>query len=220
MKSKKIWGIALPLVVILLVVLGAVSLRHYQRIKPIEYAQHLDEVLLTVDGQDITLAECAYYVASGELMVEEQALIYDYHNPQSYWNLHINGEFVKVAAKQSVLDKVVHDEIFYRQALAEGLTLTEEEQQTVRTRQEDFWMDLTEEQRSKLGVSREEMDVAIDKAALAEKYQNEIAAANNSDYEGYSVGALPYETMLGEHTYEVDEAKWAKISFGDIILTH
>lgn len=81
-------------------------------------------------------------------------------------------------------------------------------------------MDLTEEQREKLGISREEMDASIEKSALAEKCQNETAAANNSDYEGYSVGALPYETMLGEHSYEVNEAKWAKISFGDIILTH
>lgn len=220
MKNKKRWGIILPFTVILLIALTWGSLQHYGQTRPLEYAQHLQEVLLTVDGQEITLAECAYYVASGELTVEEQALVYDYHNPQSYWNLHINGEFVKVAAKRSVLDRVVHDEIFYRQAMEEGLTLTEEERQAVRTRQEDFWMDLTEEQRDRLGVSREEMDAAIDKAALAEKYQNKIAAANNSDYEGYSVGALPYENMLGEHMYEVDEVKWSKISFGDVILNH
>lgn len=218
--KRRVWRIVLPPLAILLIALGGISLWSYEQTRPLEYAQHLQEVLLTVDGQGITLAECAYYIASTELAVEEQARIYDYHNPQSYWNLHINGEFVKIAAKQSVIDRVVHDEIFYRQALAEGLTFTDWELQSVSIRQEDFWADLTEEQREKLGVSREEIDAAIEKAALAEKCQNEIAAANNSDYEGYSVGALPYETMLGEHSYEVDEAKWAKISFGNIILTH
>lgn len=218
--KRRVWGIVLPLLAVVLIALGVVSLWSYERSRSLEYAEHLQEVLLTVDGQGITLAECAYYIASAELKVEEQAKIYDYHNPQSYWNLHINGEFVKISAKQSVIDQVVHDEIFYRQALAEGLTFTDQERQAVRIRQEDFWMDLTEEQREKLGISREEMDASIEKSALAEKCQNETAAANNSDYEGYSVGALPYETMLGEHSYEVNEAKWAKISFGDIILTH
>lgn len=203
-----------------LVLTGLVCLIHYERTRPVEYASHLDDTLVTVDGWELTFADCALYVALEELTVEEQAQVYDYYDTQSYWNLHINGEFVKVAAKRAALEQAVHDAVFYRCAVEEGLELSHEEQQALACRQEDFWMDLTEEQREKLGVSREQLDESWRRAALAEKYQNQIAAENNSDFEGYSVGALPYERLLGEHEYEINERLWDRVPFGDVILEH
>lgn len=203
-----------------LLLLGLCSLIHYEHSRPLEYAGHLEDTLLTVDGQELTFADCAFYVAQEELTVEEQAAVYNYNDPQSYWNLHMNGEFVKVAAKRAALELAVHDAIFYRQAVEEGLTLTRQEEEALAARQEDFWMDLTEEQRDRLGVSREQLDESLRRAALAEKYQNRIAAENNSDYEGYSVGALPYETLLAEHEYEVNDRLWDKVPFGEVILEH
>lgn len=218
MWKRKLWNAGVLAGGLLL--LGLLCLIHYERSRPLEYAYHLEDTLLTVDGQELTFADCALYVAQEELTVEEQARVYDYYDTQSYWNLHMNGEFVRIAAKRAALELAVHDAIFYQCALEEGLTLTREEQEAVRFAQEDFWMDLTEEQREKLGVSREQLDESLRRAALAEKYQNYIAAENNSDFEGYSVGALPYETLLKEHEYKINDRLWDKVPFGDVILEH
>lgn len=40
---------------------------------------------------------------------------------------------------------------------------------------------MTEEQQERLGVDKAEIDRQLEKAALAQKYQNQIAAENNSD---------------------------------------
>ena len=114
----------------------------------------------------------------------------------------------------------VHDEIFYRQAMAEKLTLDEKEEEQLCSRQEDFWTDMTEEQQERLGVDKAEIDCQLEKAALAQKYQNQIAAENNSDFDGYSAGAEPYEQILKEHKYKLNEKLWDRVDFGNIILNH
>ena len=63
---------------------------------------------------------------------------YDYYDTNKYWNLHTSGRFVKEVAKTHVIEMAVHDEIFYRQAMAEKLTLDEKEEEQLRSRQEDF----------------------------------------------------------------------------------
>lgn len=218
MHKKMIKGI-----LILTVILGglaALAVHHYATTKELVFREELDEVILTVDDTQLTLSDIAMYVAYEELEVEEQAKVYDYYNTKAYWNLHTNGEFVKTAAKDSVIQMAVHDEIFYRMAMEENVTLDAEEEELVKGRQQDFWEDLSEEQREKLGVSKEQLDVAIEKTALAEKYQNIIAKKYNSDYDGYNIGEEPYETLLAEHTYQLNDKIWDRIPFGDIIVSH
>ncbi|MFR6392559.1 MAG: hypothetical protein ACLUN0_06485 [Roseburia sp.] len=65
-----------------------------------------------------------------------------------------------------------------------------------------------------------EIDRQLEKAALAQKYQNQIAAENNSDFDGYSAGAEPYEQILKKHKYELNEKLWDRVDFGNIILNH
>lgn len=197
-----------------------IALWSYNNKRDLVMAEEADKVVLTVDDVDLTLGDIAFYVAYQELKVEKQARIYDYYDPKAYWNLHTDGEFVKVAAKRAVIEMAVHDEIFCRMAEEEGVELTAEEEELLISRQQDFWSDLTEEQQEKLGVTQEEINLQIRKAALAEKYQNIIAKRNHSDYNAYGIGELPYEIMLKEHDYRVHNNVWNRIRFGDVILTH
>lgn len=214
MKNKK----TLLIILLVLAALGALCLFHYESTKPIVYREHLEDVIVTVDSQQLTLGDLAVYIAHKELSVDEQAKTYDYYNPNAYWNLHIDGEFVKVAAKRAVMEQAIHDEIFYQMALEENLTLDEQEEYELECRQDDFWMDMSQEQQEALGVTREKLNEELRKAAMAEKYQNLIAARNNSDFEGYSIQELPYESLLEEHEYQVKKRLWNRLSFGRIIL--
>ena len=191
-QKKRIWFIT----ILILLVLLLISLFASERRGKIVYREYLSEDILTVDGEKLQLGDLAMYIAYEELKVEDEAAAYDYYDTNKYWNLHTSGRFVKEVAKTHVIEMAVHDEIFYRQAMAEKLTLDEKEEEQLRSRQEDFWTDMTEEQQERLGVDKAEMDRQLEKAALAQKYQNQIAAENNSDFDGYSAGAEPYEQIL------------------------
>ena len=215
-QKKRIWFIT----ILILLVLLLISLFASERRGKIVYREYLSEDILTVDGEKLQLGDLAMYIAYEELKVEDEAAAYDYYDTNRYWNLHTSGRFVKEVAKTHVIEMAVHDEIFYRQAMAEKLTLDEKEEEQLRSRQEDFWTDMTEEQQERLGVDKAEMDRQLEKAALAQKYQNQIAAENNSDFDGYSAGAEPYEQILKEHNYKLNEKLWDRVDFGNIILNH
>ena len=213
-QKKRIWFIT----ILILLVLLLISLFASERRGKIVYREYLSEDILTVDGEKLQLGDLAMYIAYEELKVEDEAAAYDYYDTNKYWNLHTSGRFVKEVAKTHVIEMAVHDEIFYRQAMAEKLTLDEKEEEQLRSRQEDFWTDMTEEQQERLGVDKAEMDRQLEKAALAQKYQNQIAAENNSDFD--SAGAEPYEQILKEHKYKLNEKLWDRVDFGNIILNH
>ena len=215
-QKKRIWFIT----ILILLVLLLISLFASERRGKIVYREYLSEDILTVDGEKLQLGDLAMYIAYEELKVEDEAAAYDYYATNKYWNLHTSGRFVKEVAKTHVIEMAVHDEIFYRQAMAEKLTLVEKEEELLRSRQEDFWTDMTEEQQERLGVDKAEIDRQLEKAALAQKYQNQIAAENNSDFDGYSAGAEPYEQILKEHKYKLNEKLWDRVDFGNIILNH
>lgn len=176
-QKKRIWFIT----ILILLVLLLISLFASERRGKIVYREYLSEDILTVDGEKLQLGDLAMYIAYEELKVEDEAAAYDYYDTNKYWNLHTSGRFVKEVAKTHVIEMAVHDEIFYRQAMAEKLTLDEKEEEQLRSRQEDFWTDMTEEQQERLGVDKAEIDCQLEKSALAQKYQNQIAAENNSD---------------------------------------
>lgn len=176
-QKKRIWFITILILLVLLLISLFVSGRRGK----IVYREYLSEDILTVDGEKLQLGDLAMYIAYEELKVEDEAAAYDYYDTNKYWNLHTSGRFVKEVAKTHVIEMAVHDEIFYRQAMAEKLTLDEKEEEQLRSRQEDFWTDMTEEQQERLGVDKAEIDRQLEKAALAQKYQNQIAAENNSD---------------------------------------
>lgn len=130
----------------------------FERRGKIVYRDYLSEDILTVDGEKLQLGDLAMYIAYEELKVEDEAAAYDYYDTNKYWNLHTSGRFVKEVAKTHVIEMAVHDEIFYRQAMAEKLTLDEKEEEQLCSRQEDFWTDMTEEQQESLGVDKAEID--------------------------------------------------------------
>lgn len=95
--------------------------------------------------------------------MEDAAIIYNPDNTDEYWQLYINHTFLREQAKQTVVDMTIHDTLFYQMATAEKITLSEEEEQYLANDQQDFWSDLTEEQRARLGVDEETIDASMQK---------------------------------------------------------
>lgn len=206
--------------VVLLIILGTASYREQGKRQKLSFPESLELVVVTVDGEQVTLREMAFYIAYEEGSMEDAAIIYNPDNTDEYWRLYTNHTFLREQAKQTVVDMTVHDTLFAQMAAEEGIVLSEAEEQYLANEQQDFWSDLTEEQRESLSVSEDTLDETMRKMALAQKYQSILAEMEQVDYEDYSIGGTEYEKLLAQHTCELDETTWDRVPFGSITVDH
>lgn len=218
MKKKSI----LIVVIVICIIAGLGYYSYYtNKMKEIlVYKDVLDETAVTVDSKELLVRDMAFYVAYEERTVEDQAEIYNDEDTNAYWNLHINGEFMKVTARKAAMNMAVHDEIFYEMAQAEGISLSEEETATLEQKQSDFWMDLSDEAKERLTVSQDEINEVMGRMALAQKYQNIYAGMQGAGYEDYDFEGDAYLKLKEQHQVVINEKVWDRLDFGNITLNH
>lgn len=207
---------------IAVVISGVYAYRYHQGQKQdIVYREHLDDVAAVVNGNELTFRDLAFYVAYEEQQVEKQAVIYDPERPGKYWNVHTNGEFIRVMARKNAMSMAIHDEIFYEMALKESITLSDDEKKSLENSQKDFWSDLEDvDGAAKLGVTQEEINAAMEKAAIAQKYQEIYAQLNNADTSDYDFSSGRYKELLEENKYQIKEKMWNRVGMGNVTLDH
>lgn len=218
--KKKRFGLTIVLG-ILTIITGVYAYNVGQRRQDINYPEALDEVVAYVDDQAITLKDFAFYVAYEEMNVEEQAYVYEPGNTSKYWNLHIDGEFVRIAARNSAVDMAIHDRIFYDMALEDGVELDDEEMQFLINSQQDFLSDISDYGGlEKLGVDEEVICSSMEKAALAQKYQEVYAELNGKEISDYDFSAEGYNALLADTDYKINKEVLERLDFGNITLEH
>lgn len=187
----------------------------------LNYQEHLEDTAVTVDSEEITFQDLAFYILYEEGKIEEQARIYNPDYTKDYWNLHTNDTFIQLEAKEVVLGMAVHDHLFYQMAVAEGMdTLTEEEEQELEYRMTDFWEDLLDIQWEKLPCSEETINEQIRLAAIAEKYQNYLAEELGPSQAAYKYDGYYYQQIMEQHQVETNDKLWDRLVLGDITLSH
>lgn len=217
MKEKIIRFMVVGALCALFLVLGFWS---WDRSREREYKDCLDDVIFTANGQEVQMKDLGFYILYEEREVESQAMVYNPDNTKDYWNLHVDGVFIQVQAKDTILNMAIHDQLFYQKAVENGLILDAEEEQRLRNAISDFWMDLLDDQAEKMPVSDEYITEAMRKIALAEKYQAQLAKETGKAYASYQWDGYEYEQWLEKQDVEVNEKLWDKITVGDITLTH
>ncbi len=208
--------------IIVVVILGIHAYKYQRGLKQdIVYREHLDDVAAVVNGNELTFRDLAFYVAYEEQQVEKQAVIYDPDKPNKYWNIHTNGEFIRVTARKNAMSMAIHDEIFYEMAVKESVTLSDDEKKSLENSQKDFWSDLLDvDGAAKLGVTQEEINAAMEKAAIAQKYQDIYAQLNNADTSDYDFSSGRYKELLEENKYQIKEKMWNRVGMGNVTLDH
>lgn len=203
---------------VILLLLSLILYRQEPRRMNLE--DNLGRIVLKVDDTDYTLRELLFYIAHEEYEVEEQAKVYSPEDTNSYWNLHTNGQFIKEAAKQAALEQAIHDALFYKIATREdSVTLTGQEKEELRMRQEDFWSDLSTQAQQRLQAEKEQLMLTMEQLALAEKAQRITAEKNGMAYEAYSIDGEAYQDLKKEHMYKSTDV-WEKLEFGNLTITH
>lgn len=210
------------ILLIAVVISGVYAYRYHQQMKQdIVYREHLDDVAAVVNGNKLTFRDLAFYVAYEEQQVEKQAVIYDPEKPNKYWNVHTNGEFIRVTARKNAMSMAIHDEIFYEMVVKESITLSDDERKSLENSQSDFWSDLEDvDGAAKLGVTQDEINAAMEKAAIAQKYQEIYAQLNNADTSDYDFSSGKYKKLLEENKYQIKEKMWNRVGMGNVTLDH
>ena len=192
----------------------------WENSRDVEYSECLDEVIFTANGQDVQMKDLGFYILYEEREVENQAKVYNPDNTKDYWNLHVDGVFIQVQAKDTILNMAIHDKLFYQKAVEENLTLDAKEEKQLRNAISDFWMDLLDEQLEKMPVGDEYIAEAMRQIALAEKYQAKLAKKNGKSYASYQWDGYEYQKWLEKQTVKINDKLWDKITVGDITLSH
>ncbi len=218
--GRKRYLVTLALTVLVLVLFGY-SYRTGRGRADLIYADSLEMTAVEVNGIKLTLREVAFYVAYEEDQVEQQSLAYDAEDTGKYWNIHTKKAFIRTAARNAAIQMAIHDELFYQMAVAEQIELSEEEETALKSHVDDFWSDLVDDQKDKkLGIEREDIEKAMQKAAYAEKMQRIYAELHNRDYEDYDFSTDTYAELLDEQDYTINKDVWSRIDFGNITLEH
>lgn len=192
----------------------------WENSRDVEYSECLDEVIFTANGQDVQMKDLGFYILYEEREVENQAKVYNPDNTKDYWNLHVDGVFIQVQAKDTILNMAIHDKLFYQKAVEENLTLDAKEEKQLRNAISDFWMDLLDDQLEKMPVGDEYIAEAMRQIALAEKYQAKLAKKNGKSYASYQWDGYEYQKWLEKQTVKINDKLWDKITVGDITLSH
>lgn len=206
---------------LLMLILAVVSLVEGNRREYLVYGESLDRVVATVQEEEITLLDFAIYVAHQEAEVHRQAQVYNPQDTKAYWQIHTNGQFIKVAARNAAVQMAIHDELFYQLSKEFAITFSEEELMVLENDVNDFWYDLTDDGKEvRLGVSRQNIYDAMYKIAVAEKCQYIYARKAGKKFEDYDYSSEDYKEFLRDYNYAIKEDVLVRIDFGNVTLTH
>lgn len=215
-KFRVLW-----IVVLLIVVVTFIGDETRRGREDIIYPEALDLVVATVGEEDITLREFALYVAYQEAEVQKQAEVYDPDNTRKYWNVHTDGVFVSHAARNEAMSMAIHDELFYQMAVELKLELSEEEKEILQNDVDDFWYDLTDDgKEEKLGITKDDIYIAMEKIAYAQKAQFICAGIDGVKYSDYDYYEEVFLDFLSDYEYKVYDKVLNRLDFGDITLEH
>ena len=193
------------------------------------YSDHLDEKVITVDDKDITLREFGYYIYEVEAFVQNHALLYDPENPGLWWNTHfsagMDSQFVCDYAKKVAINMCIADEIYYRQALSQGLSLTSNEEAQVLDDVSNLINNMDSRQLLSTGLDEKIIFDISKKHALASKCAEKLVKDRNlaAYYEEPARevnwdGAYFQEQILPGHTIRMNDSVLDKITFGKITV--
>ena len=188
---------------------------------PISYNEHLEDTVVTIDGDAVTFEDLAFYILYEERKVEEQARIYNPDYTKDYWNIHTNDTFIQSEAKTVVINMAIHDHLLYKLAVEEGMdTLTEAQEEELEFAETDFWEDLLDIQWEKLPCSEEVINEQIRIAAIAENYQNWLAQENGPSQAAYKYDGYYYALIRDQHEIKINDKLWNRFVMGDVTLEH
>ena len=218
-------------VIVIFIVVGILALAAVckKTLNSFDYKDHLDEAVINVDDVSITLREFGYYIYDVEAFVQKQALIYDPQNPKHWWNTHfsagVDSQFVCDYAKNVAVNTCILDEIYYKNAVGQGITVSSLEEEQALDDAKDMYDSMNPKQLEATGLDMEIIVRMKKKHLLASKYAQYVI--ENENMSGYADepeklvnwdGEYYLNEILPKHAIQTNDKVMEKITLGKITV--
>jgi len=181
-KRHNLIAIIISFICILLLVCYTFYMKWQKEKNIFVYEEHLNDIVVTVGEQSVTLREFGYYIAKMEKDVQEKALIYNPKDPMEYWNVHFSagldsGYMFEYAWNYALADCVC-DLIFVQKAQDEGYSLSENGYKQAKIQAEELYTMLSTEQIEKTGLTIDLIKMIEERRLLVQSYTNSFMEEN------------------------------------------
>lgn len=145
--------------------------------------------LITINGEKYYLDDLTYYFYTTEMS-------YDYINQLyggSYWDMtydYSTGRTVRDQAKLEVINNILNTEVLYKEAVAKGYTLNDEEEKSINDSIKTLLGDegLSKKIIKKNGFTEEYLRDVLTRFKLADRYKQDVIDSLDIDDEGIKAG--------------------------------
>lgn len=209
LKKKKVEIITVCICVVLIAAILAILIV-FNKSKDFVYNKHLDEAVISIDDESITLKDFSYYIYIVEKQINDMAIKYNPDDPNDFWNTHfknsLDSVFTRDYAKQLAKDLCEYDYIMEKETAIHNIYVTESEKESIKADAKDTYDDFSQKAKDNTRLSEEDIYNILCRRKLVEKYAVRAAQQVKSDgFEGDSASLLDYD---GEYYKEVIKSKY------------
>ena len=178
LKNKKVEVIALVILAAFIVALGFLVYRHNKN-KDFIYDKHLQDNVITINSENITLKDFSYYVYVVEKKINEMALQYNPDDANDFWNTYfknsLDSVFTRDYAKQLAIDLWEYDYRMENESTVYNLYLTDGEKESCRSNAHDTYEDMSEKAHNNTKLTEDDIYNVLCRKKLVEKYVTRAA---------------------------------------------
>lgn len=140
--------------------LAGICLFLYKTATGFEYEKHLEDWIISVDGEKVTLREFGYYILIMERDTQETALTYDAECPMNYWNLYIGTAgkigYVRNISKEYAIEYCIRDKVYQQIMESSEFTFPQEVMEEIEEKVILLAEDFSETQLRTVGLTKEQ----------------------------------------------------------------
>ena len=209
LKKKKVEIITVCICVVLIAAILAILIV-FNKSKDFFYNKHLDEAVISIDDENITLKDFSYYIYIVEKQIDDMAIKYNPDDPNDFWNTHfknsLDSVFTRDYAKQLAKDLCEYDYIMEKETAIHNIYVTESEKESIKADAKDTYDDFSQKAKDNTRLSEEDIYNILCRRKLVEKYAVRTAQQVKSDgFAGDSASLLDYD---GEYYKEMIKSRY------------
>lgn len=162
---------------------------------------NLDDVVLKIDDEEITLNDMIYYWYTLEREAYYYEFVYKQQSTDYLDSEYGDGVTYREQYKSYIKDQAIMYHLFYKEAVDEGLELTEDEEKQVKSDAQSAISSMTEQQKELLGATQKKYEDLFKIMELASKRYEEVldglgvdeeAAKKSVDIKDYTTNTVEY----------------------------
>ena len=191
-----------------------------------EFKDHLEEQVLSVGTENISLKEISYYIMERENYYNQQAKVENPHDPSKYWEDYFltAGTYFRNWVKEQAYDMCICDNIYYQDAQLNGYELDLTEQIEAYEEANKVFDKMSKKQKSATELTVDDLYEIMLKISIRAKYANDVLDNMDEDMTteekmtAIEVNGVYYQEVLSRFTVTINSELWDQIELGKITI--